>query len=470
MLIRFCRRRAQALALIATLAPAAATAATITVTTTADGSLPDQCTLRDATVAANTNTAAGGCTAGDVGSDEIVFAADVRGTITLTEGQLTISDKVIVRGPGADALIIDAQGRSRIFDIGGDQETSYETTIEGLTLTGGRTNADGENGGAMRSMSAFHLIDSVVTGNSTAGPNSVGGGLATATTTELLRSRITRNWTEGDGSLAGGVMVVFGTALVVDSTIADNWTLGETAGGGGIVVFWQWFDATFVNSTISGNETRGNASQAGGLAVGGNAFLTNSTVSGNRTLGDNAGGGFIDGGAMSVTGNITLNNSTIVDNSSASAGGVAIAIAANPGTGLIKATNSVIATTAEGGTTLCSKPLDAVSSSHDLATDTSCGSDALVGGVPVAATALALAPLADNGGLTWTHALLPGSAAIDSGDDGACAAAPVDNLDQRGRPRPQDGNGDGTAICDIGAFEATDPDRIFADGFDSAAR
>lgn len=467
MLIRSCRRCSLAVALAVALLPAAAGAATITVTTTADGSIPDQCTLRDATLAASTNAAVAGCASGDVGQDEIVFASEVNGTIALTEGQLTIADKVTISGPGASALTIDAQGQSRVFDIGGDQETSYETTLSGMTLTGGRTTADGENGGAVRSMSAFHLIDSVVTGNSTAGPSAVGGGLFTATTTELLRSRITRNWTEGYGGLAGGMMVAFGSASVTDSTIADNWTQGDTSGGGGIVVFWGWFDGTFVNSTISGNETRGNASQAGGLAAGGNVFLINSTVSGNRTLGDNAGDGFIDGAAMSVTGNVTLSNSTVVDNSSLSAGGAAIAIAANPGTGLIKATNSVIAATAEGGTALCSKPLDATASTHDFATDASCGNDALVGGMPVAATALALAPLGDNGGPTQTHALLPGSAAIDSGDDDACAAAPVASLDQRGHLRPQDGDGDGSAACDVGAFEVDDADRIFVDGFET---
>ncbi|MBO9663430.1 choice-of-anchor Q domain-containing protein [Dokdonella sp.] len=468
MLISSCRRRSLAVALAVALLPAAAGAATITVTTSADGSVPDQCTLRDAIAAANTNAAVAGCASGDVGNDEIVFAPEVTGTIALTSGQLTISDKVIISGPGADALTIDAQGQSRLFDIEGDQETSYETTLSGLTLTGGRTTADGENGGAVRSMSAFHLVDSVVSGNSTAGANAVGGALATATTTEILRSRITRNWTEGYGGLAGGVMVVFGAASVVDSTIAGNWTQGDKAGGGGIVVFWYWFDATFVNSTLSDNETRGNGSQAGALAVGGNAFLINSTVSGNRTLGDNAEGGFIDGGAMSVSGNITLSNSTVVDNASVSAGGVAIAIAANPGTGLIMATNSVIASTAEGGAALCSKPLEVAGSTHNIATDASCGNDTLIGGVPVAAAALALAPLADNGGPTWTHALLPGSVAIDSGDDDACAAAPVGNLDQRSHPRPQDGNGDGTAACDVGAYEADELDRIFADGFDAA--
>ena len=57
----------------------------------------------------------------------------------------------------------------------------------------------------------------------------------------------------------------------------------------------------------------------------------------------------------------------------------------------------------------------------------------------------------DNGGPTWTLALLPGSAAIDAADDAICAAAPVNNLDQRGITRPQG------AHCDIGAYEALPP-------------
>lgn len=270
MLIGFLRRRSLVAALAALLTPAAATAATITVTTTAEGSLPDQCTLRDATVAASTNVAVGGCAAGAAGHDDIVFAPGVSGTIALADGQLTLGEETTIAGPGAAQLTIDAQSQSRIFDIPGDP--GVHTVISGLTLKGGRTTAEGDNGGAIRSLTTLELVDSVVTGNSTTGANAVGGGVF-STVLVLTRSTVSGNWTEGDGALAGGIMVPFGAATVTDSTIADNWTTGDTAGGGGIVVFWAWFDATFVNSTISGNQTRGNNSQAGGIATGGNLFL-----------------------------------------------------------------------------------------------------------------------------------------------------------------------------------------------------
>jgi predicted outer membrane repeat protein len=60
-----------------------------------------------------------------------------------------------------------------------------------------------------------------------------------------------------------------------------------------------------------------------------------------------------------------------------------------------------------------------------------------------------LIPLQDNGGLIWMVALQVGSQAIDAGDNQVCPLT-----DQRGAPRPFDGNGDGLAVCDMGAYES----------------
>jgi predicted outer membrane repeat protein len=61
-----------------------------------------------------------------------------------------------------------------------------------------------------------------------------------------------------------------------------------------------------------------------------------------------------------------------------------------------------------------------------------------------------LAPLADNGGPTYTRALLAGSPAIDGVTSNL---APPHEPDQRGLPRMSDGNADGVPRIDMGAYE-----------------
>src|SRR5690606_13854947 len=61
--------------------------------------------------------------------------------------------------------------------------------------------------------------------------------------------------------------------------------------------------------------------------------------------------------------------------------------------------------------------------------------------VPHVPLSAILHPLADNGGPTWTHALPPGSPAIDRAPNNACTAAPVNGVDQRGFPRNRNGAG-----------------------------
>jgi hypothetical protein len=78
-----------------------------------------------------------------------------------------------------------------------------------------------------------------------------------------------------------------------------------------------------------------------------------------------------------------------------------------------------------------------------------CGFNDPTDQVNISAEDLNLGPLADNGGPTETHALLPGSVAIDQIPEADCVDADGQPLttDQRGEPRPA-GSG-----CDVGAFE-----------------
>jgi hypothetical protein len=74
--------------------------------------------------------------------------------------------------------------------------------------------------------------------------------------------------------------------------------------------------------------------------------------------------------------------------------------------------------------------------------------------VPLQGLVRILAPLADNGGPTLTHALVPGSPAIDVAPSADCAAPPIFSLDQRGFPRNVDGDGvPSSNECDVGSFE-----------------
>ena len=229
------------------------------------------------------------------------------------------------------------------------------------------------------------------------------------------------------GNNAVRVFVVnAGTFVTLDSlTIANGNTPGD---GGGI---YNNGMLTVNNSTISGNSA-GNA--GGGILNNGTLTVNNSTLYGNSATGNGGGGIFNNGGTL------TVNNSTLSGNN----GGTNYE-QLYLGSGTLNLGNTIIANSLS--------PNDCVVDGgtfndlgNNLIEDTGTGACGLVNGVNgnIIGFDPSLGALANNGGSTRTHALLPGSLAINAGN---CTSGPA--TDQRGATRPQD------ATCDIGAYEET---------------
>lgn len=323
------------------------------------------------------------------------------------------------------------------LSVWGGNATLINSTVSNNWTTGVYAHGGGlhvQNGDA-------ELTNSMVSGNSTMGSGSVGGGLSILGNAELTNSIVSDNSTMGNVSLGGGLFIQGGIAELTNSLISGNSTSGEEANGGGI--YQSSGVCKLTDSTLSGNSTTGVGANGGGIHARSVVELSNSTVSGNAT--HNAKGG---GLSFFYKGNVTLTHVTVADNM-AGDGNDGIHQAGIGST--LKVNNSLIVQSG-AGETACSQ--GATIHVNSLATDASCG-------VPVATSAeIALAPLADNGGPTFTHALNANSVAINAA--GNCGDDFSITTDQRGQPRP----GAGSDACDIGAFEFQIlADAIFSDRF-----
>jgi predicted outer membrane repeat protein len=224
---------------------------------------------------------------------------------------------------------------------------------------------------------------------------------------------------------SGGAIWNFGTLDVNQSEFFDN----RTSGHGGAISSSSTMSIS--RSTIANNA----ASDGGGIhalvlagATGARVAIIGSTLSSNTAT--SIGAAIIATGAVTVD----LRDVTIAANTATSPGGGAINISG----GARWTIGNTLFVENPGGNCGIAEPV--TTSSNNLSSDASCGAAA-----PIAA-GLTVEALAANGGPTQTHALPAGSPAIDAGT--RCEAT-----DQRGEPRPRDGNGDGVAACDVGAFE-----------------
>ena len=232
----------------------------------------------------------------------------------------------------------------------------------------------------------------------------------------------------GNTNMGGGVFNnQSGLVTISDSSISNN-----SAGSGGGIFNSGIASMDLYGVTVSGNDATGPG--GGGIFNLGSMTLTNTTVSGNvaSSILTNGGSGVTNNGTLTLL-NVTINNNIVYANVTGGDGSIN-----NSGTVNLK--NSIV--WANSGT-VCFGVGTYSSSGHNLA-----AADCGLTGTGDSNLNPLLGSLQDNCGSTLTHALLSGSPAIDAGDNTGC---PV--TDQRGVTRPQDGDEDGSMICDIGAYE-----------------
>ena len=375
----------------------------IQVTNTTDSNTVGSGSLRAAINLANTTP----------GNDQISFSLTGSSPYTITlNGTLgalpTILDAtalingaprgtVTITGLGASSLTISGldggnNARNfRIFNIasGGNLLISG-VTVSGANTSGmgGPSNTGSAYGGGFFNSGILTVNNSTISGNTA--NNGIGGS--------------------GSGS-GGGIFNYNGTLSVSNSTISGN-TAGFSGGGienrGGTL--------TVNNSTLSGNTAGG----GGGIHNGGTLTVNNSTLSGNTAT---LGGGIYNGGTLTVN-NSTLSGNTAYNGGSGSNDGGGIY---NSGTSNIA--NTIIANSTSGGDFAGTAPN---TNTNNLV------EDGKVSGTTYAWTVTGdplLGPLQDNGGPTFTMALLTGSPAI--------GITPGTGTDQRGINR---------TTSDIGAY------------------
>ncbi|MEO6318013.1 MAG: choice-of-anchor Q domain-containing protein [Acidimicrobiales bacterium] len=453
-----------------------AQAADFTVTSNADSGAGS---LRDALASANADT---------TDLDNITFGPGVT-SITLAT-PIDILGPVTIAGAGVTVSGGDA---TQIFAINAPAPglAGDDVVITGLTLRGGAAGSggaividDGEvrlaglalednastgDGGAIyQAAGSLTIADSTLTDNASVGG---GGGVYTEDGQLVIeRSTLTGNTSEGWGGAlytadgvdsvliaastfsgnqateSGGAVFLYETesdSLIVDTTISGNIADGD--GGGIAFYYYEGADSTLTieRSTISGNT----AGERGGGAFlqlyNGGVDIVNTTISGN-TAGQEGGGIFLYGDDSAEL-YLDVRQTTISGNTASTGGGIFLYYGGASLDGVIIANN--IATDGVADLDAGDSEVDPVAAVQfslieapiGEAVDLNDGGGNLLGVDPI------LGPLAANGGLTQTHALLAGSPAINTGDPASAGLA----TDQRstGFARIVAGR------IDIGAFE-----------------
>ncbi len=372
---------------------------------------------------------------------------------------LVITEDLTFIGEGAGKTILDGNGAitgKRVIDISCWACGELVVTISGLTIQNGKPSGVTGGGGLSVVAAIVRLSDIVVKGNSAA----YGGGIYISQSGKIKSTldnvTVVGNTAEQNG---GGIYIDIGPVTLNRVSVLEN-EAGKGNGGGiynapsGVL--------TVTESTIASNNAylyggglynksgtvsmqrsavHSNTATAGGgmMNLGNNAKMTLINV----TIGDNHAGqaGGVGNGELSESSTLNIMNATIASNGAQAGGGLYYR------SGTINISNSILAYNNGGNCT--SGQIGSYTGNYNLSNDGTCSF--FHGFSPEGSlnnTDPKLGPLQNNGGTTLTYALLPGSPAIDAG-----TAQGAPNVDQRGSPRPVDGDFDSNPQYDIGAYE-----------------
>ncbi len=349
-------------------------------------------------------------------------------------------------------------------------------------IAGDGINSDAYGGAIYNEAGTLNVNDSSFHSNQSHGQNGGGGGggIYNASGTVLVTNSSFLNNSSSNG---GGISNMQGTVVVENCVFSNNHGIqwGGAIFSAGAFLYGYSSSLTIEDSVFSANNTSGTSfGFGGGGAVAGLSMLNilNSTFSGNSaqnhggainyygSSGDvmNANGNTfsnnyaaLEGGGLYMTSRSNLKNNTFFGNTAARGGGIYGEF------GYLTLENDTLSnnTASQNGGALYMLSADLYMKNTILANSispTDCYGATVYENIHNLIETNALSPyncdvpfltgdpklgaLANNGGSTQTMSLLPGSPAIDAGDDASCPAT-----DQRGTPRPQGSH------CDLGAYE-----------------
>lgn len=388
------------------------------------------CSLREAVIFANTQ------------SDTFIYLLSGVYSLTIgpvfgnpdgTQGALKLNTNITMIGAGVNSTAIDASGMQPDFTNALTVMNGSVVYISDVTVRGAKKYSYNGSGGGIVNKGALTVINSMVTDNRLIGTGAFSAGAGIYNSREgiltIVNSVISNNIS--DIGVGGGIYEEGGSVSIYSSVVSGNSQGVYNGSSAGSILAIQ--DSTIRNnaqtgiSSLSGTFTMYsstvNANMGGGIENSSNMTIVNSTISGNS--------GYFGGIANNSTNNATIINSTIAENQTGLSN--ASAVITLRGTLLANFGSNCLSSSGELPASL----------DFNLSSDSSCAMK-FTNPHDLNSVNPQIAPLADNGGMTQTHALLPPSIAIDHGGTGAngCPAT-----DQRGIARPQG------AMCDIGAYE-----------------